>query len=60
VKEGDLVILYALPDEVVERVDVLRPGMVLGVLGQGLSTLIVDVERDQGVWLKVQLGKQMS
>jgi hypothetical protein len=42
--EGDGLVRHVLPDEVVLDVDVLRPGVVLGVVGKGDAALTVRVD----------------
>jgi hypothetical protein len=59
-KERDQVVLYALLDEMVARMDVFCPGVVFRVFCQGFGTFVVDVYWNGGVWAKMQFGEKMT
>lgn len=57
--EVDAPVLYTFTNEVIAGVDVFRPGVVFRVSGQGLSPLVVDMERDSGAGSQLQLGEKV-
>jgi hypothetical protein len=59
-EQGDLVVLEALPNEVVARVDMLGARVVFWIFGEGFGALIIDMERDLIVRAEPEFGQDMA
>ena len=60
VKQRDLSFMDAFPNEMVPSVDVLGSGMMRGVLGECLGSLVVNVNGNGGIRAEIEFCEEMA